>query len=147
MGRLIAIWLWFCLVVLCGLIAMGVIAYPIHAKDYGQGADNPPEVKEWYRTLMQPDNPAVSCCGEADAYYCEDLKVETNGLQGPGNYCTIDDDRDNAVRHRVPIANGTKIKIPDNKLLKIGQSNPTGHGVVFLSPSMWVYCYAVGGGV
>ena len=143
MGRLIAIWLWFCLVVLVCIFALVVISYPVHARDWG--SDNSEELKTWYRTLMQPDNPNMSCCGEADGYYCDDPKIDTNGLEGPGTYCTISDDRDDKPRGRVHIAIGTKIKIPDNKLVKLGQGNPTGHGIVFLSPSRFVYCYAFGG--
>jgi hypothetical protein len=31
-----------------------------------------PAIKECYQNLMQPDAPATSCCGEADAYGCGD---------------------------------------------------------------------------
>jgi hypothetical protein len=31
--------------------------------------------------------------------------------------------------------------------LKLGQGNPTGHGVVFLRTGGFVYCYAMEGGV
>jgi len=41
---------------------------------------------------------------------------------------------------------GTEIEIPNNKL-KWDKSNPTGHGVVFLSREGYVYCYVQPGGV
>jgi hypothetical protein len=41
---------------------------------------------------------------------------------------------------------GTEIEIPNNKL-KWDKSNPTGHGVVFLSRAGYVFCYVQPGGV
>ena len=41
---------------------------------------------------------------------------------------------------------GTEIEIPNNKL-KWDKSNPTGHGIVFLSRSGYVFCYVQPGGV
>jgi hypothetical protein len=46
------------------------------ARDYGQWETTDPETREWYQALMQPDNPAVSCCGEADAYWADSFEVE-----------------------------------------------------------------------
>jgi hypothetical protein len=40
---------------------------------------------------------------------------------------------------------GTEIEIPNNKL-KWDKSNPTGHGVVFLSRGCYVFCYVQPGG-
>src|SRR5262249_36543242 len=28
----------------------------------------PPHIRKWFQSLMQPDDPRTSCCGEADAY-------------------------------------------------------------------------------
>jgi hypothetical protein len=40
----------------------------VSARDLGQwDAPNNAELKRWYQDLIQPDNPAASCCGEADA--------------------------------------------------------------------------------
>ena len=38
------------------------------ARDLGQWSNSDPAISEWYRSLMQPDNPGVPCCGTADAY-------------------------------------------------------------------------------
>jgi hypothetical protein len=94
---------------------------------------------------MQPDNPTMSCCGEADAYYCEDYKSVNGQAQ-----CTINDDRDDGPLRRLHMENGTVIKIPNHKL-KWDSGNPTGRGVVFLSGMImgerYVYCYVQPGGV
>jgi hypothetical protein len=40
----------------------------VSARDLGQwDGPNNAELKKWYQDLKQPDNPAASCCGEADA--------------------------------------------------------------------------------
>ena len=46
-----------------------------YARDNGQWETNDTTVRAWYRELMQPDNPMVSCCGEADAYYADSFEV------------------------------------------------------------------------
>ena len=46
------------------------------ARDLGQWETLNPEIREWYQALMQPDNPAVSCCGEADAYWADSFEVD-----------------------------------------------------------------------
>jgi hypothetical protein len=38
--------------------------------------NNPPHIRKWFQSLMQPDFPQASCCGEADAYEA-DLLSET----------------------------------------------------------------------
>jgi hypothetical protein len=49
-------------------------------------------------------------------------------------------------RGRPHVDIGTKIEIPNNKL-KWDKSNPTGHGIVFLSRNGYVFCYVQPGGV
>lgn len=110
-------------------------AYP---RDLGQWANSPDA--EWYRSLMQPDVPTASCCGEADAYFCNNYRME----QGKA-LCTIDDDRPDEPRHRPHVENGTVIVVPQNKL-KWDSGNPTGNGVVFLSRNGYVFCYVQPGG-
>ena len=46
------------------------------ARDNGQWADQPANIRQWFQSLMQPDNPAVSCCGEADAFEADTFEVE-----------------------------------------------------------------------
>ena len=59
------------LVVLICLIASGA-----SARDLGQWESGDPGIREWYQALMQPDNPAASCCGEADAYWADAFEVD-----------------------------------------------------------------------
>lgn len=90
---------------------------------------------------MQPDNPNASCCGEADAYWCDRINVREKKT-----YCTITDTREDAPRHRPHVDIGTEIEIPDYKL-KWDRGNPTGHAIVFLSRSQYVYCFVQGTGI
>jgi hypothetical protein len=112
----------------------------VNGRDLGQWDAVNPEVREWYQALMQPDVPNASCCGEADAYWADELHVKDGKT-----YATITDDRPDEPRGRPHVAIGTEIEIPDNKL-KWDKSNPTGHGVVFLSRNGYVFCYVQPGG-
>jgi hypothetical protein len=92
----------------------------------------------------QPDNPNVSCCGIADAYWCDDISVKDGKT-----FCALTDDRHIAGRPDLPM--GLKIEIPDRKL-KWEQDgkptgNPTGHSVVFLSSGGAVYCFVQNSGI
>lgn len=98
-----------------------------------------PELDQWYASLMQPDNPQTSCCGKADAYWCDDYFAKDGKA-----FCRITDDRKVEGRPDVPV--GTEIEIPPWKL-KFDRGNPTGHAVVFLSSSGHVFCFVQGGGV
>jgi hypothetical protein len=125
-----------------GLVLL-MLALTVHfakARDLGQWDRSTPEA-EWYAKLMQPDNPTVSCCGEADAYFCDDFRYE-----GGKALCTISDDRPDKPRRRPHVAIGTVIEVPDHKL-KWDRGNPTGHGIAFMSPTGYVYCYVQDGGV
>ncbi len=101
-----------------------------------------PELNEWYRTLMQPDAPAVSCCGESDAYWADEVHVTKDGR----TIAVITDDREDAPLHRRHVDVGTQIEVPPNKL-KWDRGNPTGHGIIFLSSANYVWCYVQPGGV
>lgn len=110
------------------------------ARDNGQWENSTPEVREWFRTLMRPDLPWASCCGEADAYYCDDIHVRDGKT-----YCTITDDRDDLPLRRPHIDVGTEIFIPPEKL-KWDKGNPTGHAIVFLSNNLYTFCFVQGVG-
>lgn len=112
-----------------------------HARDVGQWETSDPAVREWYQALMQPDVPSASCCGEADAYWADEVHVRDGKT-----FATITDDRDDAPLGRPHIDVGTVIEIPPHKL-KWDRANPTGHGVVFMSRSRFVFCYVQPGGV
>lgn len=111
-------------------------AYP---HDSGQWPDGP--IKQWYQSLMCPDVPTRSCCGEADAYWADEIHVRDGKT-----YATITDDRDDAPLGRPHVPVGTEVEVPPEKL-KWDRQNPTGHGVIFLSTAMYVWCYVQPGGV
>jgi hypothetical protein len=126
-------------------IVFGVLAAlfigAVRARDLGQWENSDPTVREWYRSLMQPDNPIVPCCGEADAYFADEIHVRDGKT-----YVTITDDRDDGPlgRHHVPV--GTEILVPDYKL-KWDAGNPVGHSVIFLNVNNEAYCYVQGSGI
>ena len=125
---------WLAVIVMSALLIwMYSINFAI-AKDSGQWSNVDPELKKWYSELQQPDNAPASCCGEADAYWCDGLHVRDGKT-----FCVITDDRDNIALRRTPVPIGTEIEIPDRKLNK--DPNPTGHAIVFLSAAQMVYCY------
>lgn len=128
------------------LAAFAILALSIEfarAHDYGQWNDTDPAIRQWYQRLMQPDNPSVSCCGEADAYWADSFEVD-----GDKYVAIITDSRDDGPLRRKHVAVGTKIVVPNHKL-KYDESNPTGHGVIFLGQGNTdtVYCYVAPGGV
>lgn len=131
------VWFWSLVV---GILATLLLAGSAFARDLGQWENGSPAIREWYQALKQPDIPTASCCGEADAYWCDDYYA-----RGGRAFCRITDDRPDEPRHRPHVDVGTEIEIPNNKL-KWDKSNPTGHGVVFLSRGGFVYCYVQPGG-
>jgi hypothetical protein len=130
-----------------GAAAILVLSGLVHsaiAREGGNWAATPRNVREWFATLMQPDNPAVSCCGEADAYWADKYEVD-----GDEYVAIITDDRDEIYDEKVGRATrevGTRVPVPNRKL-KWDDGNPTGHGVVFLSTGGSVICYLPPGGV
>ena len=118
-------------IILC-LGIFGCLIRGVNARDSGQWEAVSPEIRGWYQALMQPDVPNASCCGEADAYWADDVHVRDGKT-----YATITDDRADEPRGRPHVDIGTEIEIPNNKL-KWDKSNPTGHGVVFLSRTGYV---------
>jgi hypothetical protein len=133
-------WLVLITASLAGLVLLLTLHFA-HARDLGQWNASDPSLKAWYESLMQPDVPTASCCGEADAYWADEFHVRAGKT-----FATITDDRDDAPRGRPHVDVGTEIEIPNNKL-KWDRANPTGHGVVFLSRAGYVFCYVQPGGV
>lgn len=111
-----------------------------HARDLGQWKDVDPAIREWYQSLMRPDAPSSSCCGEADAYYADKIEVRDGRT-----FVTITDDRDDALLGRPHIPTGTEIEVPPEKL-KWDRSNPTGHNVLFVSRERYAWCFVQGSG-
>jgi hypothetical protein len=109
----------------------------INARDLGQ-FDDPANayLKRWYQDLKQPDNPAVSCCGEADAYWADAFEATSDGQY----IAIITDPRDDEPLGRRHRDIGTRIVVPKNKI-KWNEGNPVGHGIIFLNRADNVFCY------
>jgi hypothetical protein len=122
-----------------GIVSLVLLAFALLVQR-GHAHDADPSHDEWYRSLKQPDAPAISCCGTADAYWCDTWYVRDSKT-----YCRITDDRDDAPLMRPHVAIGTEVYIPDYKL-KWDAQNPTGHAVVFLGPSLHTYCFVQSSG-
>ena len=88
------------------LVALATLAMiaPAAARDNGQWADQPAATRQWFQSLMQPDNPAVSCCGEADAFEADTFEVEGD------HYIAIITDG----KGMLPA--GTRIPVPNSKM-------------------------------
>lgn len=96
---------------------------------------------DWYSSLKQPDNPDYSCCGIADAYWCDDVYTRKGAT-----YCKITDDRDDTtLKNRTHVPLGTEIEIPEKKL-KWDRGNPTGHAILFMSSGGSVLCFVQSSG-
>jgi hypothetical protein len=104
------------------------------SRDEGQWGDQSPQLRQWFRQLMQPDEPTKSCCGEADAYEADAFEVEGD------HYVAI------ITNGKGDIANGTRVPVPNSKM-KWNEGNPTGHGIIFIGPANQSYCYVAPGGV
>jgi hypothetical protein len=124
-----------------GMVGLAVgLEAGVSARDLGQWGSIDPALRAWYEALMQPDAPNASCCGEADAYFADEIHIRDGKT-----YAVITDDRPDEPRGRPHVEVGTEIEIPINKL-KWDRGNPTGHGVVFLSRNRYVFCYVQPGG-
>jgi hypothetical protein len=82
-------------------------------RDNGQWENSPLHVRRWFQGLRQPDNPRVSCCGEADAYEADIFEVEG------GHYVAVITDG----KGEIPI--GTRIPVPNHKN-QMGRRKPDG---------------------
>ncbi len=98
----------------------------------------------WYNSIKQPDGTS-SCCGVADAYFCNNVTVQNNRM-----FCTVTDKRDDKSRGRPHVPFGTVVHVPAEKLVRDGEArkgNPTGQGVVWMragnyDPTLFmVFCY------
>jgi hypothetical protein len=110
------------------------LPYVALARDLGQWAGSPAAIRQWFQSLMQPDNPSLSCCGEADAFEADTFEVEGD------HYIAIITDGKGVI------PDGTRIAVPNAKM-KWDAGNPTGHGIIFLGSARQVYCYVAPGGV
>jgi hypothetical protein len=113
-----------------------------YARDDGHWAERVgPEVAEWMGSLMQPDTvkngQGYSCCGEADAYWADDVHVVSGHNGEKFVIARITDTRDDAqLAHRVHEQVGNEYVVPPNKIVGFEQrlrGNPTGHTVILLA--------------
>lgn len=88
------------LTIICGCAFMLIVSStrPAHARDLGQWEVTRPEIAKWFRGLMQPDNPGIPCCGEADAYWAESFEMKN------GEYVAIVTDEEQTNRYTVRIS-------------------------------------------
>ena len=108
--------------------ALGLPA-PAAARDAGQWAGKSPDVQQWFRSLMQPDHPMVSCCGEADGYPVEHW--EAAGSDGKDFEVTLED--------------GRSFFVPAAKA-QWRYGNPTGKDILFIGARGTIYCFVLGSG-
>lgn len=109
-------------------LAATVMLAPAIVRDVGQWRGH---VREWFRSLSQPDNTAISCCGEADAYWVDSFEVA-----GDQYVAIVTNEREDAPLHRPHRNAGERIVVPNHKI-KWDAGNPTGHGVLFIIADDW----------
>jgi hypothetical protein len=122
------------LLLLAAAVVVAAVFGNVQARDNGQWIDQPISVRQWFQSLMQPDNPVMSCCGEADAFEADTFEVQED------HYVAVITDGKGVM------PSGTRIAVPNRKM-KWDAGNPTGHGIIFIGSQGQVYCYVAPGGV
>ncbi len=91
----------------CALILLSMAASSLlSARDLEQWGAVDPSVSNWYKSLMMPDNPTISCCGIADAYYADVFETD-----GDRYVAVITDARDDGPLGRHHVEPGTRIVV------------------------------------
>lgn len=107
----------------CFLILIG----PAHARPGSQWQNVPEQIREWFQSVMQPENPYQSCCGESEAY---DVEMAGNGSDGSLIVKIISGPTEDEI--------GRTIDVPRAKLqTKYG---PTGRFILFMGIGERIYC-------
>lgn len=121
------------------ILALLLMLWPsvTQAQDYGA-----PDLSAYFRSLMMPDQPSRSCCGEADAYFAD----ETEACRpSDGESCAlvaiVTDTRPDAPRGRRHIAPGTRYAVPQSKVRRVPIPNPTDRNLLFVAPADNVLCW------
>jgi hypothetical protein len=116
-----------------------------YGRDLGQWEGTDPAVREWYKNLKRPDPgyENLSCCGEADAYWADEVHTRDGKI-----FAVITDDRPDEPLKRPHIDVGTEIEVPEVKL-KWDNGNPTGHNIIFVTGGIYrtVFCFVQGTGI
>ena len=84
--------------------------------------------------LMQPDNPFLSCCGEADAYWVDNFEVDEAAMW-PSSPTSVPDGPLGRMHREV----GETVLVPNSEV-KWDDGNPTGHGIISMATAGEVYC-------
>jgi hypothetical protein len=101
----------------------------IPIRNSGQWDDTPPQIRSWYQSLMQPDNPYMSCCGQSDAF---EARVIGEDRVTRDIIVVIDDGKG-------VIPDGIQVRAPRTKI-QVNYGNPTGKLIIFIGGGLTVYC-------
>ena len=115
------------------ILALVTLTLPAAARDNGQWENQPVYLRQWFQKLMRPDNPVMSCYGEANVFEADSFEIRGD------QYVAI------ITNGKGIIPEGTRISVPNNKV-KWDNGNPTGHGIIFMGNAGQVYCYVTPGG-
>lgn len=108
----------FLIALAVAVLALGACG-GVHARDGGQWADQPPEIRAWFGSVMQPGGRA-SCCGEGDAY---DVELDGDAPDGSIRAVVVDG-------HGV-IPDGTLVIVPRERL-QAKYGNPLDKVILFI---------------
>lgn len=101
------------------LLPLLLATAPVFARDDGQWSNQPPEIRKWFESVMQPNNRA-SCCGEADAF-----DVALDGEEANGDMRAI------ILNGRGLYPDGTLVLVPHEKL-QVKYGNPLDKVILFI---------------
>src|SRR5713226_2200063 len=90
-------------------LMLGVVAALVIGSAEAHDPDHHEQL-EWYQSLMQPDAPNSSCCGEADAYWVEGVHCRCGTT-----YAVMTDDRPAEMSSLPHVAAGTEVDVPISK--------------------------------
>jgi len=118
---------------------------PAAGRDNGNWSDVSPERSKWFQSLLIP-NTATPCCGEADAYEADQFEVADGDM-----IAIITDGTADPVHAKPEIRDGTRFKVPANKVIREPlqvKTNPTGHGWLFVrKDDTTIFCYVLPSGL
>ena len=115
------------------LLALGSVAFA-RGGNTGQWESFPENIRQWFQSLTQPDDPTMAAAAGADAFEADTFEVEGD------HYVAIITDGKGVL------PSGTRIPVPNQKM-KWDAGNPTGHGIIFIGPWRQIYCYVTPGGL
>lgn len=110
---------------LCGLALLSSIA---QARNDGQWTSQAPEIRSWFQSVMQPENPGQSCCGIADAF-----DVEMTGDNPDGSIAVV------IINGKGIYPDGTAVDVPRSKL-QAKYGNPLDNYILFIGNGGRIYC-------